>query len=83
MGVVGGFIEGFVGLWVIGMAVVFMQPIWDMMDAIAVMFGATTNPTYIFVTNTMQYVLIIFGIALIINAFSRATETEEQSYVYR
>jgi len=82
MAAVRAWLEGIVGLWMIAAAIVFTNPVFKVIDALAVMFGADQHPTYQFIKTTMQYVLIPIGISILIHAFSSATRTEEESYVY-
>lgn len=76
MGAVQAWLEAIVGLWCIGAAIIFTEPMFDAIDSLAVIFGMETNPTYVFVQTTMDYVLILIGIAILIHAFSSSTKTE-------
>ncbi|MCK4270096.1 MAG: hypothetical protein KAW93_06420 [Methanogenium sp.] len=80
MGAVQAWLEAIVGLWTIGAAIMFTEPLFDAIDNMAVMFGAETNPTYVFVKNSMSYVLIPIGIAILVHAFSSSTKTEGGGY---
>lgn len=76
MGAVQAWLEAIVGLWCIGAAIVFTEPIFDSISSFAVVVGADQNPTFLFVQNSMQYVLIPIGIAILIHAFSVSTGVE-------
>lgn len=80
MGAVQAWLEAIVGLWCIGAAIVFTEPIFDMIHNFAVVVGADQNPTFLFVENSMKYILIPVGIAIIIHAFSSSTKTEGGGY---
>jgi len=80
MGAVQAWLEAIIGIWCIGAAIIFTEPLFDSIDSLAVMFGADTNPTYVFVKTTMDYVLILIGIAILIHAFSSSTKTEGGGY---
>jgi len=82
MGAVRAWLEGIVGLWMIATAIVVTEPLFNIIDQFAVMFGVDNNPTYKFVKTSMQYVLIPIGISILLHAFASATKTEEQSTVY-
>jgi|LGVF01.2.fsa_nt_gb hypothetical protein len=76
MGVIGAVIEFLIGLWVIGTALVFTEPIFDMTYQMAVMFGMQTNPTIQFIYTTMDYILILVGLLLALHALASAGERE-------
>jgi len=83
MGAVRAWLEAIVGFWMIAAAIIFTEPLFRGIDALANMFGAANHPTYQFIKMTMQYSLIPIGISILIHAFSSATKTEEESYVFR
>lgn len=76
MGAVQAWLQAIVSLWAIGVTIVITEPLFDSLDSLAITLGADTNPTYVFMKNSIQYVLIPIGIAILINAFSSSTRTE-------
>jgi len=83
MGAVKAWLEAMVGLWVIAASIVLTHPLFDAIDVMAAHFGVSKNPTYLFVKNSMKYVLIPIGISIIIHAFSSATRTEDSGVLFR
>jgi len=80
MGSIGGWIRAFAGFFIIGATVVFSEPMFEIMDAIAEATGADAHPTLVFIRGARQYALILVGVALIISAFAESTTTEGGGY---
>ncbi|MFA0823485.1 MAG: hypothetical protein ACC612_11445 [Methanomethylovorans sp.] len=80
MGAVKAGIELIVGFWTIGAVVVYSAPMFEYLRQLSIVFGVQDNPTILFCLNSMNYILMLVGLALILAAIGEAGGKETTGY---
>lgn len=80
MGYVGAWIKVLVGLFVLGAAFIFNQPLFDFLFALGMAMGGNAAHTAETIDGMLRYLPVLMSLSLVLWGFIESTRSENSSF---